>query len=160
MRTRAAILSLGLLASFAAQHALCCERESGDRAQRVFLSFNNQPLKDWIASSGHVETLDLPNGFRLGVEILPTSAEKYSMLFLSAQHVPELVQISLFDMSLTPPRKLTTTWGGSNSIQGYGSAGGADHIDELGTPGITLTLLRPVCAIESEVVKPADKVDK
>jgi hypothetical protein len=152
MRGPVSTLLCCLVALASSANAFGCDRDTGAREQKVFLSWNHQPIKNWTASVDHVEAIELPNGFRLGVQIEPASAEKYSMLFLSAKHVPELVQVTLFDLGKPKPHKLSSTWGGSNSVLNYGADGGTDQVDTLGSPGIELTLLKPVCAEEPKVL--------
>jgi hypothetical protein len=94
--------------------------------------------------------IHVPNGFKLGVLIQDATTEKYSELKkLAWPYVPELVSIVLYDMGSSLPRELTMTWGGANSIQGYGSEGGAERVEELGNPGLVLHLMKPVCFDES-----------
>ena len=61
------------------------------------------------------------------------------------------MKISLYDVRSQPPRLLAYTWGGTNSYQGYGALGGADRVDELGLPGITLMLFKPVCVTRASL---------
>jgi hypothetical protein len=56
------------------------------------------------------------------------------------------VLLALYDMTHPTPRVLTDTWGGANSLQVYGPEGGADRVTEVGQPGVTLLLERPLCA--------------
>lgn len=143
-----ALLLCCLSTAIAAPLATACDRETGERPQSVQLSWNGQSLKQWTAAEAHVEAIDLPNGFHLGVRVEPADREKYEILFLTAHHVPELVKITLLDLGAKEPRVLSTSWGGSNSVQTYGAGGGSDQVDALGDPGIELILLRPVCAVE------------
>ena len=136
--------ALSLLCS--ATQATACDRDTGARTQYVALSWDGRELSSWDATAGQTERVDLPNGLHLGVRVRPASAEKYSMLYQSAHHVPELVEIELFDLGGKQPKQLTRTWGGSSSIQGYGAQGGADRVEALGSPGIVLTLMKPICA--------------
>lgn len=141
MRVAVAAIAASLL--FASSSIVACD-ESGNRIQRVFATSGGVYLKDWVVSSSEAEAVEMPNGFKVGVSIEPAAASKYASL--REEFSPELVRISLFD--LTPgeaPRELTHTWGGANSIQGYGSRGGADRVAQLGEPGITLTLINAVC---------------
>ena len=123
--------------------ALACG-ETGERTQRVYAASGGVDLKAWVVSSSKIETVEMPNGFKLGVSIEPADAAKYNSM--QSGYAPELVQITLFDVAADGnPRKLASTWGGANSVQGYGAQGGADRIAQLGNEGVTLTLLRPVC---------------
>ena len=140
----------GLAMSLGAVGASACSVSTGEREQRVFAEWNGRSISDWAVVSDAVHKIDLPNAFQLGVSVEPaTSYEEARSAF---RHVPELVKITLFDMSTEPPRRLTTTWGGANSIQGYGASGGADRVVELGDPGITLIFQKPVCATSTAAV--------
>lgn len=141
MRLAAAAIAASLL--FASASTVACD-ESGNRIQRVYAASGGVHLKDWIVRSSEAEEVEMPNGFKVGVSIEPAAASKYASV--GREFAPELVRISLLD--LTPgeaPRELTYTWGGANSIQGYGARGGADRVVQLGDPGITLTLINAVC---------------
>lgn len=126
--------------------ALACNPTTGEREQRVHLEWDGRSVSSWAVDSGEVRQVELPNAFQLGVSVEPATADAYGDLRSGFRHVPELVKITLFDVGTRPPRRLTTTWGGANSIQGYGASGGADRVVELGDPGITLILQKPVCA--------------
>jgi hypothetical protein len=128
-----------------------CDVESGTRKQTVHLSWGGERLKSWAVLSPEIERVELPNGFNLGVKIEPASAEKYAELQAKTKHVSELVHISLFDLGGQEPVLLTHTWGGANSLQGYGASGGADRVEKLGDPGVLLTLLNPVCASKESI---------
>lgn len=125
--------------------AHACNIETGEREQKVVLERSGKRVSAWPVVAGETKQVDLPNAFRLGVSVEPATPEKYGEMRAAFRYVPELVKITLFDMSTQPPRRLTTTWGGANSIQGYGASGGADRVVELGDPGITLILQKPVC---------------
>ncbi|MFB9068082.1 hypothetical protein [Pseudofulvimonas gallinarii] len=128
-----------------------CDWTTGAREQHVFLSWDGKAVTDWVVASDSIKAVTLPNGFALGVKIEEPEPEKYVELSNKLQHVPETVKISLFDLSNGKPRPLTHTYGGTNSLQGYGAQGGADRVDELGTPGVLLTLLKPVCSQQGAV---------
>ena len=115
--------------------------------QSVYLSSGGKPLEHWDVKAAEVHLSTLPNGFQLGLQIEPATTEKYRELLNTnpESEVPELVKISLFDMSGAKPKLLTHTWGGANSIQGYGSSGGANRVVEFGAAGIHLFLLKPSC---------------
>lgn len=123
-----------------------CDPDTGERSQRVVLDWNGSEVKTWKISPGAIEPVELPNGFKLGVRIDPATDAFYSKQRTKWRHPPEMVRIELFDLSTQQPRSLTHTWGGANSQQGYGAGGGADRVDELGDPGILMTLLNPLCA--------------
>lgn len=137
---RAALLCL------ASSPAFACDPVTGEREQRVFLEWNGARVDDWTVADAGPRRVELPNGFVLGVAIEPADEAKYVRLAEQQRRVPELVKITLSDLGTTPARELTHTWGGANSIQGYGALGGADRVVELGDPGIRLVLLNPVCA--------------
>lgn len=129
----------------ASSSALACDPDTGERVQSVALRWNGEPIVHYEAT-GDIKRVALPNGFELGVRIEPASAEKYAELAKQSKRTAELVHIQLFDLSQSPPRRLTHTWGGANSIQGFGADGGADRVEALGSPGVSMTLLKPVCA--------------
>ena len=129
-----------------AQSATACDNVSGNREQIVVLSANGKDVDSWIVKSDEIKSVMLPNGFKLGVKIEPADQEHYAKQAKISKFVDESVKITLFNLSGNSPTQLTHTWGGANSIQGYGAKGGADRVVELGNPGIVLTLLKPVCA--------------
>jgi len=130
--------------------ALACDPATGERSQTVDADWNGKRLASWEVDSSEPKVIHVPNGFKLGVLIQDATTEKYSELKkLAWPYVPELVSIVLYDMGSSLPRELTMTWGGANSIQGYGSEGGADRVEELGNPGLVLHLMKPVCFDES-----------
>ena len=135
-----------LVSMLAVGQSFACDHTTGKRQQAVYLQWNNQNVTDWVVESDNIKSIALPNGFKLGVKIdsnVPKMPASSSEIF---KFVPELVHITLFDMSGASPKRLTETSGGANSIQGYGAQGGADRVAQLGSPGIRLTLLKPVCA--------------
>ena len=113
-------------ASAAAESARC------DIPQNVSLSWNGTHISDWEATENEIKPFTLPNGYNLGIKI-------------GAADKNDLVEISLYDMSSSETPLLTHTYGGTNSIQGYGARGGADRVEELGDPGILLQLTRTSC---------------
>lgn len=139
-------IGLFLLLTFAfAQTSLACDPGTGERVQRVYAEWNNKHLGFWDVDSDEPKTFELSNGLKLGIQIEEATAEKYKELKDAWPHTPEMVSIRLFDMSTTPHKQLTMTWGGANSIQGYSDKGGADRVKELGSPGLTLHLMKAVC---------------
>jgi hypothetical protein len=142
MKTQLWLLALLMSGSGLAQ---ACDWSTGERQQRVYLSWNAQPVTDWVVQPGVIKAIGLPNGFQLGLKLEAPEADKILEYREKIPHPPEVVSISLFDMSGPQPSFLTRTYGGTNSIQGYGARGGADRVDALGDPGISLTLLKPVC---------------
>jgi len=133
-------------AALAAQSATACDNTSGNREQTVVLSADGKDVVSWTVRSDEIKSVTLPNGFKLGVKIEPADQEHYAKQAKISKFVDESVKITLFNVSGNSPKELTYTWGGANSIQGYGAKGGADRVVELGNPGIVLTLLKPVCA--------------
>ena len=124
-----------------------CVQSSGLSLQTVILSVGDQYLAHWSVVAGETRPIVLPNGFRLGIKIEPASREKYAEWAQreDVQYLPEMVKITLFDLTTPAPRELTHTWGGANSLQGYGPQGGADRVDAVGSPGVTLFLNKPNC---------------
>lgn len=146
MRAPAWWWSFLVVGALFAPAAMACNTETGEREQRVHLEWDGKSVSAWSVDPGEVRRVELPNGFQLGVSVGPAAPGAYDGMRTAFRHVPELVKITLFDAGTQPPRRLTTTWGGANSIQGYGASGGADRVQELGDPGITMILLKPVCA--------------
>lgn len=139
MRTRylaraAFVLATMLLASAAS----ACDTKTGQRQQHVYADWNYRPIDSWVANSSETRKLKLPNGFNVGVRIEPQTQKDGSAL-------TESVKISLFNLDASDAAPLTSTFGGANSIQGYGAQGGADRVVELGDPGLRLLLLKPAC---------------
>lgn len=112
----------------------------------VSLTWDGQTIDTWKVTSSDMHRIDLPNGVALGVRIDDPPIEAYSGTWRQGGHAPELVRIALHDLSVTPAAEITTTFGGANSVQDFGADGGADRIESLGSPGIRMTLLKPVCA--------------
>jgi hypothetical protein len=113
----------------------------------VILSVGDRYLTHWSVVDGETRPVVLPNGFRLGIRIEPASQQEYARWARgeNAHYLPEMVAITLFDLTTPVPRELTHTWGGANSLQGYGPQGGADRVDAVGSPGITLLLNKANC---------------
>lgn len=124
-----------------------CDQNSGAPQQTVVLSVGDRYLAHWTVVAGETRPVVLPNGFHLGVKIEPASPETYADMArrMDARYVPEMVEITLFDLTTSIPRELTHTWGGANSLQGYGPHGGADRVDAVGSPGVTLFLNKANC---------------
>ncbi|WP_077409625.1 hypothetical protein [Marinicella sediminis] len=122
-----------------------CDWQTGEREQKVFLSWDGQRLDHWTVEPGEIKAVELPNGFQLGLKLENPEPEKIIDYREKIPHPPEMVSISLYDLAGDAPVFLTRTYGGTNSIQGYGARGGADRVDVLGDPGISLTLFKPVC---------------
>ena len=139
------LLSLLLLGSMWMNASFACDWQTGERQQKVFLSWDGQRLEHWTVEPGVIKSVELPNGFQLGVKLEDPEPEKISEYREKIPHPPEMVSISLYDLAGDEPVFLTRTYGGTNSIQGYGARGGADRVDALGDPGVSMTLLKPVC---------------
>jgi len=150
MRSALTALSIALLLT-APPTSHACDWNTGAREQQVFLSWNGKAVGNWVAEPGAIKKIALPNSFVLGVQLDEPEGETYRDLATKASHVPEMVKISLFDLGGSEPKLLTHTYGGTNSLQGYGAAGGADRVESLGSPGVLLTLIKPVCAPKSAV---------
>jgi hypothetical protein len=125
--------------------------DSATREQQVFLSWNGRYIEDWEARAEEVHEVTLPNKFKLGLKIEPAPRTEYEKVLAHQAASPELVMITLLDMTAARPKELTHTYGGANSLQGYGAKGGADRVEALGSPGIELFLSKPVCVTRSEV---------
>lgn len=121
--------------------------KDGTRTQRVMLSSGDKIIDRWNVGSGGIHRVKLANGFELGLAVEPATQDKYREILESTGRpaVDELVKISVYDMSGERPELLTYTWGGSNSLQGYGPRGGADTLTQAGEQGIELWLQKPVC---------------
>ena len=137
-----AILAAGLLSAAFDVSASCTT--DGTRTQSVWLSSEGKQLERWEPTPGQIHQVRLPGGFVVGIQIDPTTPEKYRELFTKVRSFDELVRISIFDMGQTPPKPLSTTWGGANSKQGFGPRGGANGVPALGDQ-IELWLHKPVC---------------
>jgi hypothetical protein len=127
--------------------AFACDIETGRRVQKAAVYSGGAQVANWTAEPGTTKVVVLPNGVRLGVEIEAASEDWYADHWKkkSFKFMPEFVEVKLTDHRATPPVHLTRTWAGANSIQSYGAEGGADRVEELGSPGIDLVLHRPVC---------------
>lgn len=133
-----------------------CDPYTGRPVQSVLVLSGKHVLGHWSGSSTDVRTFVLPNGFHLGLKVEPASADVYARhaKAFQAKYVPELVQITLFDMTAAVPRQITQTFGGVTSIQGYSPYGGADRVVEVGEPGITLMLNKQECVVAPEGLVP------
>lgn len=133
------------LTLFFTQTSYACDPQTGERVQRVYAKWNGESLGFWDVNSNEPKTFELPNGLKFGIQIEEATAEKYKELKDAWPNTPEMVSIRLFDMSSNPNKQLAMTWGGANSIQGYSDKGGATSVEELGSPGLTLHLMKAVC---------------
>jgi hypothetical protein len=126
--------------------------EVGVQGQKVILMYGGAFIETWDVTGSEPHEVNLPTGFRLGIAISPAPREIYLRADEWAGEIMlELVTIQLYDMSIAPPTLLTYTYGGSNSVQGYGPWGGADTVDEVGPKDVELFLQRPVCVRVAEV---------
>lgn len=126
-----------------------------ERKQMVYLNWGGKQLDYWRTNPTEIHSIILPNDFTVGLKIEDAPDEIYQRSFKAWGGVSdELVQITLYDMNSKEPKYLTHTYGGANSIQGYSEAGGATGVAELGMPGITLHLMKPVCVTMDDI---ADK---
>lgn len=118
----------------------------GTRTQSIYLSVEGKRLDRWKAVAGEIHRTRLPGGFVVGVQIDPTTSEKYRETLAKTKWaaLDESVKISIYDANGDSPKLLSTTWGGSNSLQGFGPRGGANGVPELGDQ-IELFLHHPVC---------------
>lgn len=136
-------LSMSVFALAQPGYAAICPGE-----QQVGLSYAGQQLGSWTGTSATMHTYTLTNGFVLGLKVEQAPREIYARDFArSPQAQAEWVKISLYDAGSKQPRYLTSTYGSSNSQQGYSAKGGADRVDELGDKGIRLSLSKPECKI-------------
>ncbi|MEO8385871.1 MAG: hypothetical protein ABI583_11560, partial [Betaproteobacteria bacterium] len=150
---------------FGACNAAASCLTSGERTQSVTLSSGGMGIDDWEVYSAEIHRTKLANGFELGLQIEPATKAKYGDLLKTAKKFgelvkvnktpayDELVKISVYDMSGETPKLLTSTWGGANSMQGYGPKGGADRVDAVGEPGINLWLHKAVCVTATDIAK-------
>ncbi len=118
----------------------------GSRTQSVALFVEGRQIDRWDIASSETHRVRLPQGFELGLQIEPATAEKYREILAKTKwrSVAELVKITLLDMSTVPPQELSTTWGGANSKQGFGPRGGANGVPKL-IDQIELWIQNPVC---------------
>ncbi len=120
-------LAIGLIIVTGGVQAECMK--DGTPSLIVSLSVEGRNLDRWEPVAGRIHRLRLPHGSELGIQIDPTTEEKYRALLTDApwRGVEELVKITLFEMSGPAPVIMTSTWGGINSKQGYGPSSGADN---------------------------------
>ena len=124
----------------------------GITSQSVYLSVDGKSVERWTPEGAGIHRVKLPQGYELGLRVEPATPEKYRESFerTKAPAMPELVKIELFDMSTIPPTILSTTWGGSNSKQGFGPRGGANGVPVI-RDQIELFLHKPVCVTPDKV---------
>ena len=118
--------------------AVCCPAAFAEESisckpqQAVSLSWDGSHLATWDVTDGEMKSFGLPNGFNLGIKLATADSD--------------LVEISLHNMSDPDEPQLSRTFGGENSLQGFGARGGANRVEELGDPGILLELSNPGCS--------------
>ncbi|MES2898174.1 MAG: hypothetical protein V4723_00530 [Pseudomonadota bacterium] len=139
---RTLVLALTLGATCTASFASCMS--DGASIQSVELSIVGAAKERWEPVTGKIHRMRLPSGFELGVQIDPATKEKYQQLLEKLPAIDELVKITLFDMRESSPVELSTTWGGTNSIQGFGPRGGANKVAVM-PEQVQLWLHKPVC---------------
>ncbi len=110
-------------------------------------------LATWRGTSDEVHAMALPNNFLLGLKVEQASRERHQAYLKQTKSTtaPALLRISVYDLSTDKPRLMTQTFGGVNSLQGYSPRGGADRVDEVGEPGITLRLHKQTCLDEAQI---------
>ena len=114
--------------------------------QRVYAYSGSTQLEGWNVDPNAVHREKLPNGYTVGVKIEPVAASVYrSTPFRNMRYSPELVKVSLYDVSFERPRMLDSKFAGANSIQSYNDKNDASHGVSLGSPGLTLILQKPTC---------------
>ena len=114
------LASLGIIFSLisTASFAGACSLE-GKRVQTVNVSIAGSEIDDWDVVGDDIHTLRLPNGYKLGVRVEPTSYEKYKEMIARSGKAAydELVKLSIFDMNSEKPKMLSYSWVGTNSRQ-------------------------------------------
>ena len=119
--------------------------DTSETEQWVIVTEGPAELMAWKMNSEETQSITMKDGFELGLKINPVLDEYYRNRLQSRNAMPEMVQITLFDMSVDPPKKLAMNYGGANSIQGYTSRGGASTVEELGTKGFEFMLHKSAC---------------
>lgn len=145
---RALLIGCAIAATCLPSAASCFE--DGKATESVGLSIAGRQIERWDTVHGKIQRIRLPSGFELGIQIDPTSPEKYRELLARQVGIDELVKITLFDMRHEKPIRLSATWGGSNSIQGFGPRGGANRVAAM-SEQIELWLHKPVCVTRASL---------
>lgn len=99
----------------------------------------------WKVDPNEIHPLVLSNGFQAGLQISPVPDEVYRKYLEKNVATPEIVRIDVYDLRGDTPIVLTHTFGGSNSLQGYSSHGGADTVEEFGSEGLRFLLHKAHC---------------
>ena len=108
-----------------------CDKDSGLRKQMIYLESAGETIEFWEMVPGQIKSVKLPDDSVVGISATPAKDEKYRDQSKGQKFVPELVEIRIFDMSGLEPKETNMSWGGANSVQGFG--------------GFTLNFLKPVC---------------
>lgn len=119
--------------------------DTSETEQWVIVTEGPEEFMAWKMNSEETKRITMKDGFQLGLKINPVSDEYYRDRLQSRNAIAEAVQITLFDMSMDPPKNLAMTYGGANSVQGYTSRGGATTVEELGPKGIEFMLHKSAC---------------
>ncbi len=149
-RLTATVLCLASLFATQNAHSEC------NATQLVEVKVGEKQVAAWKGVSNEVHSLVMANGFKVGLKVEQASREsqEYWLKRGKSNTMPELLRISVYDLSGTPdakPRLMTYSFGGVNSKQGYTPRGGAARIEEVGEPGITLNLSRQTCLNADQV---------
>ena len=109
-------------------------------------------FESWKPDGHEIKSLSPPNGFALGVQIVPWSKSHYieyeDLLEkpITRKAYPARVQLTWYDLSGDEPKKLRTVGAGANSIQSYqASSIGDSQPNEMDTADLTLFLQRTEC---------------
>lgn len=145
------ILMSGLMLIGTCGSALACDPETGARRQMAFLEAGASFVDYWQVADGEMKSIALPSGEKVGVVITPAALEKYSSDWRKGRFTPELVKIEIYDLSGPVPTQEEMSWGGANSVQGFGRNSSKDKVGIFGHGGFTLNLLKPVCATPESV---------
>jgi hypothetical protein len=140
---RICVLALILFFLNCGAQASCIK--DGTSTLEIWLSVEGKNLDRWEPAIGQIHRLHLPHGTDVGIRIDSTTEEKYREFLARVpwRGIDELVQITVFEMKGDTPIRLTSTWGGTNSKQGYGPRGGADNAPL--SDQIELWLHKPQC---------------
>ncbi|MEJ1249247.1 hypothetical protein [Denitratimonas tolerans] len=130
MRLKAGCIVIVIAASVSFS-AAACDPETGERRQMIFLEAGDKVVEYWEMVPADIKPVELPSGRKVGVSIAPATPHKYLENVSSGRFSPELVEIRLYDLAGEEPVETHMSWGGANSVQGFGD--------------FTLNLLKPVC---------------
>ena len=147
MRTIASVAGIATLLATCIANADCSK--NSERVQIVHAQVGAKEVARWEDTEIH--RISPSQGQTLGIRVEPATAENYRELFERAQRdkrpaMPEVVRVSLYDISTEPPTLRSYSWAGANSLQFFGKEGAPDEI--------RLTLFKPVCVTkDSAAVK-------